>query len=825
MKSTRFILSLVLTSMICFHTRADDYRSGLLNTSEDIPAARSLLGATEDDVLTRIAPAGYWGKTAARIDVAGQPFSRAWRIPITSKPGNPWGGMLKGKVPVAISKGQVCTFIFFARAGAFGDEVPKATIEAIPSKESRRKIELGPDWQRIDLPFTSTKTYAPETMEVAIFLAFDRQIVEIGGMALLTFDEKVDIKKLPALPKDYGTPRDYGQLDTSIITGAQIDETTIDVVVHVDPANPSAKDTNDGSPESPLLTYVGALERAKVSLRAGQSTKISLHPGTYREGGRQQITLNGNTIGGKAVETLLVIEGTEPGKVTLSGSDLYAPETWTPIRSPEGDILYYTHDWPHSFALDPSPYGSAAPRGVRAHHLEMLYCNGKLMSQQLVELYTFEVKRGSSGTGTHTYVGFSDPAEVLTPGSFAVANREENGKRLFFMPPAGTDFQAATIEVTTRDEALRVYNKQNLVLRNLTVQHFASSWGGGAVFLIGAKEFTVDNVLIEDCDISRNNGSGLYLIMSQRQTLRRVTLNYNGVRGLGGWNVDNMIIEDCDTSFNNWRGHWGGFYGWAVAGAKLTPYRNLYIKRLRAIGNLSYGLWFDKNNQNILVEDSRFCGNINGVYVEIAPGPIHLRRCLMSDNRKSGIRVNESNQLTIEHCLIMNNGNQVNYAGREDGRNGNKWGGSWPLPNGEQSPDYKMVMGRVSAHNNILIATTPEQTIYGMGPRTGAGRYADFLKRLLSSDGNRYFGVTPDEAFGLGPEIYGNLNAWRTASGQDANSEWANIETLPENGIPAALDGTALTLEPFSAAEKKAVADFHQQVGFGIEISESRADD
>ena len=76
--------------------------------------------------------------------------------------------------------------------------------------------------------------------------------------------------------------------------------------------------------------------------------------------------------------------------------------------------------------------------------------------------------------GTWTYKALRDPKTALFDGSFGVTERAENGKRLYLKLAGGAAPTGQTIEATARKQWARIVYKDNIVLRNLTVQHYGS---------------------------------------------------------------------------------------------------------------------------------------------------------------------------------------------------------------------------------------------------------------------------------------------------------------------------------------------------------------
>jgi hypothetical protein len=145
------------------------------------------------------------------------------------------------------------------------------------------------------------------------------------------------------------------------------------------------------------------------------------------------------------------------------------------------------------------------------------------------------------------------------------------------------------------------------------------------------------NVLVEDCAMNWNSYSGFAVGggLSKYITLRNVRANHNGY-GNGSAQGSYLRLENIETSYNNWRGDWGGFYGWDVAGIKMLDTHHAVIKGYRSVGNKCAGFWLDWNNSDIQIDNAFWAHNKgSGVFFEISQGPITMRDSVIAFQRGS----------------------------------------------------------------------------------------------------------------------------------------------------------------------------------------------
>lgn len=334
--------------------------------------------------------------------------------------------------------------------------------------------------------------------------------------------------------------------------GAQIDESAIQQLLRVDPSG-----------GGDYLTIAEAWNKVIDNLAKGVPTKLLLAPGTYREA--MPIV---SVVGKPAIrDTLLVIEGAGPEKTIWTGSYQTTPADWRQ----EGNGLYSTswkHDWGNFCFVWEAP-------NVPGHRSEMVFVNGELMTQVLLEWYDYQRdgKLSDHGNRQHSwsYVRFRDPATTLVPSTFGVAEREDNGNRIFLRLPEGVSLADAKIEIAQHrlpfrfaGEKNRDTGKNQLAIRGITFQHFASRTFGFGIEQFPGIGWDYKNLLIENCNFFWNNAKGIEFQGTQI-TVRNVNASHNGFSGFGEAAFD-AIFEDNITNFNNWRGAWGGLRGWNWGG-------------------------------------------------------------------------------------------------------------------------------------------------------------------------------------------------------------------------------------------------------------------
>lgn len=595
---------------------------------------------------------------------------------------------------------------------------------------------------------------------------------------------------------------------------AECDESRIKVVVNVDGSNPSASDEEApgrGKADRPFKSILAAGARVIALLGEGKPTKLLIAPGVYREDLTTFMRLKHESDAVR--KTPLVIEGAGKGAVILKGSveagdgaDYHA-SNWKLVP---GSSNIYSHEWKPRWGVNPGPWAdrSGMPTLGVAARREAIFLDGRPLLQMEAERFAWvdpdgaaektladpHQARKSNNPGRMVYKE-TRPLDVLDgPWKFAVYERDaipELKGRIFVRLPEGMtmkSFQAIEVSVQpTGDQPLfRIAFKENLILRNLTIQHANPGFNAGALWLLGCR-----NVLIEDCQFTMNTGTGLQVDDGQQVTVRRCVANDNGHKGMG-FTGSGLLIEDCDTSFNNERGARSGFLGWAAAGVKILS-QDVIIRRHVAVGNHTGGIWFDMGNANVLVESSFLYGNERpGLEFEFSSkdaGGFVARDNVMAKNLTCGLFISDVRDVDVSGNLIYGNSlgkleNEMisaqivfkNY-----------------IPRGPDTPEQWMKVGLV---DNLIAATGNNKMIASLKSKTTPEGYTDILK-IVKAARNTYLQPDLPAGFILPDGSVVDLAGWTSFLAS------LGVES-PEAGSTSASDSIAdFTIAPDSPMEKK----------------------
>lgn len=586
---------------------------------------------------------------------------------------------------------------------------------------------------------------------------------------------------------------------------ADIDPTAYKTTIFV-----AADGSGDGTEGKPMGSIKTALDKAAQLIRDGVPTRIFLSNGTYRQ---SWFPLDAEKIGGKAQETLLVIEGESQDGVRILGSTTEGvqPDQWKLV---DKERNVYRLDWTRT-ELKPVPTESWNPAiAPISRHRVMVFVNGVWLKPVQLEQYRHEKKeekyeREHGGISTRRsvtdiYTGFAG-LDSMEPGTLAVNtlgpgenNFDEHPhdfpNSLLIRLPEGIDFESATVEVVYRAVGgFQINKKDNLVMRNLTIKH------------MGIAAIRVDNsnnILVENFEISEGDGGGgasaLRFYEVTHLTLRNGSVSDNGTFGVAlitkFATVDNLKVNN-----NNWRGGLSDnvMHGQGGMG---TYFSHMIIRNSEFNRNYGAGLRQDVLGEHVLIENCQFNFNQrSGMFWEISYGPATVRNSEIIGNLGYGVHVLNMHGLTFENVKIVNNRDAqfsvfaMLNRGKIIHQGTPRFSGPqrWPL-GGQPHEGYwiegilnmKIIDCTVAVTDPALIASP---LIKGKYWSADQHYIFDWLVNQLDANNNLYWHAVTKQVFDIGKgNDYGTLAQWQEVTGEDMDSVWKKPDAQFPNAVAPA---------------------------------------
>lgn len=345
---------------------------------------------------------------------------------------------------------------------------------------------------------------------------------------------------------------------------------------------------------------------------------------------------------------------------------------------------------------------------------------------------------------------------------------EYSGTAIHIRLPSGTPADHL-IEITTRQHVLlpRQSGLSFIRVKGLTFQHAGNAYPYpqfGAISLAGGDHWIFEDNTIEwvngiGLDIGMDGNSGFTQRAGTSQIVRRNTIRYCGVEGIGGMGTTDTLVEG---NLIEWCGWADAERGWEAAGAKFHRARNMLFHRnvIRHIRHAN-AAWWDFGNANCRITGNVFADVLTvsaALHMEMNREPNQIDNNIIWDVRNaepgtpgqrgcagSGIFDNATDNLTIAQNLI----------GRCDNA------GIFAITRPDRKNSGTGTDNRVA--NNIFAKCGKSAVV--------------FLSPKNKSDGNVYVGM-PEKFQGFFEgdiKQYLDLAAWR-AHGWDKNSVTTEAE-------------------------------------------------
>jgi parallel beta-helix repeat protein len=189
-------------------------------------------------------------------------------------------------------------------------------------------------------------------------------------------------------------------------------------------------------------------------------------------------------------------------------------------------------------------------------------------------------------------------------------------------------------------------NAENVVLKDLIVEKYASDAQDGAIFADEARGWLISNVIAR-----WNHGVGLSF--GSETHVEGGSFSHNGQLGIAGSGGKGSRIEGVEIAFNNYAGYDSR---WEAGGTKFWETRGLIVRNSCIHHNAGPGLWTDHDNIGTIYDGNRVFHNKNeGIKHEISYDAM-ITNNIVSHNGT------DDNWLWGSQILIQNSGN-VNVRG------------------------------------------------------------------------------------------------------------------------------------------------------------------
>jgi hypothetical protein len=167
----------------------------------DLPPSTQLVGAKGLDAFE---VQGEKSKVEVKkVNVVGQPFSEAVEATIKQTSNSEWTVQLQAPTAAAVEKGDVLFATFFVRATKLREDGTAETqfvfekASAPYTKSATHSVGVTEEWRKVYVRFMAAQSYAPGEAQMIFRLGYDPETLQIGGVKVESFGQKVALAVLP----------------------------------------------------------------------------------------------------------------------------------------------------------------------------------------------------------------------------------------------------------------------------------------------------------------------------------------------------------------------------------------------------------------------------------------------------------------------------------------------------------------------------------------------------------------------------------------------------------------------------------------------------
>ena len=558
---------------------------------------------------------------------------------------------------------------------------------------------------------------------------------------------------------------------------------------YVDNGDAKADDNGPGTKARPFRT----INNAAQLLRPGE--RVVIASGIYRECVRP-------ARGGTSPSQMISYEAAPGAKVFIKGSEVLK-DSWVEQPIPagvgpggQGGSATPVTAWRYEFtaAMFPDAYQPFA--------LPSIMGSWSWLDPRSVDMGPFLRRRGLVFVDGKPLEPVEQQRELAAPRlqpapDFTVPAQPQNGlpprrrggpimqevggspDARFWVDPSGRAIQVRLASGTPADHVIEVTTRQAtfvpaqsgagfIRIKGITFQHAANAYPFpqfGMISCAGGDHWILEDNTIEwanggGLSIGRDANSGASRQAGASHILRRNTIRYCGIEGIGGMGTADTLIED---NLIEWCGWADAERGWEAAGAKFHNARNLLFRR-NVVRHMRHAnaIWLDVGNVNCRLTRNVFADVVSvsaAVHMEMTTATNQIDNNVVWNVRNaepgtpgqrgcagSGVFDNATDKLIIAQNLIGRCDNSAIFAIPRPDRRGSGTG-----------------TGNVISNN--IFAKCDKSAIVFLNPGNEA-------------DGNVYVGMPARfQGYGEGDaKQYLDLEAWRHAHGWDTNSVVADAQ-------------------------------------------------
>ncbi|CAI9406234.1 right-handed parallel beta-helix repeat-containing protein [Aestuariimicrobium sp. T2.26MG-19.2B] len=339
----------------------------------------------------------------------------------------------------------------------------------------------------------------------------------------------------------------------------------------------------------------------------------------------------------------------------------------------------------------------------------------------------------------------------------------------------------------------------NVNLKGFGVRRYAVTAASRAAILMDPDGGTFERLVVSD-----NAYIGLALSGSNK-TIRNLTVERNGLMGLGMDRADNVVVTNSIFGQNNFE----RFPTLPVAaGVKITKAAKARItNNLFSANYLSAGLWFDNYSSDVLIANNSMVNNgEQGINLEAATRGIVANNDVIGSRK--GIELRDTDTVKVMNNHVRGYTLFGVYLAQDD---------RWTNRPSNAPATHSLLVKNNTVANNVLACGARFQ-IFGKDDHTGIPM-ADFDSTITGNLFSQYRQSPELNMVGWGAPVSGGTEFLQsTAALAKKGSGWTNLQssacvTNPESSVDLSTQTTAAMAIPSDVASLIGVSAGTKKIG------------
>jgi hypothetical protein len=142
--------------------------------------------------------------TLSIVAVTGQPFTEAVRADVKEASGHEWAVQIQAPTIAEVKENDVLLATFYVKGDKLIEDANEAETQVVLEESSAPyekavtyDVVMGTEWRKIHVPFVAHRSFAAGKAHVVFRLGYDPETIEIGGVTVENFADKVHRASLP----------------------------------------------------------------------------------------------------------------------------------------------------------------------------------------------------------------------------------------------------------------------------------------------------------------------------------------------------------------------------------------------------------------------------------------------------------------------------------------------------------------------------------------------------------------------------------------------------------------------------------------------------